>query len=184
MDAFFYPATAMMFAHRLKLSLAGLLCGLTLPVHALCTGCTLTVTKEMSSDLSFGRFVVISPGTLTIDPQTGARSGTANVVTPASLSSSTGPAAFRVACVGLGSLSYQVAVVSSPNLLNTASGAMPIGNFTTFPAASLERQVSSCQGYSEIVNVGATLTVGASQPAGGYTSVSDVVLEVRITANR
>ena len=174
----------MMFAHCLKLSIAGLLCGLTLPAHALCTGCTMTVTKALSSDLRFGRMVVISPGTLTIDPQTGARSGTANVVTPASLSSSTGPAAFRVTCVGLGSLSYQVAVVSSPTSLHKASGAMPIGNFTTFPAASIERQVSSCLGYSEIVYVGATLTVGASQPPGGYTSATDVILEVRITANR
>lgn len=180
---FIHTATLMRFFYRIKLALAGLLCGLPLQAHALCTGCTMTVTKEQSSDLRFGRMVVIAPGTLTIDPQTGARSGTANVLTLASLISTTGPAAFRVTCVGTGSLVYQVAVVSSPASLDTASGAMPISNFKTFPAASIDRQISSCQGYSEIVNVGATLTVGAWQPPGGYTSASDITLEVRITAN-
>ena len=38
-------------------------------------------------------------------------------------------------------------------------------------------------GYSEIVTVGATLNVGVSQPPGGYTSASDIGLEVRITNN-
>ncbi len=141
------------------------------------------VVKEAGSDLRFGRMIVVSPGTLTMDPKTGARSGTASVVTPASLSSSTGPAAFRVSCVGVGSLTYQVAVVSTPSSINATSGAMPIGNFLSFPAASIDRQVSSCQGYSEIVTVGATLTVGFSQPPGGYTSAADIALEVRITAN-
>lgn len=173
----------MMFSQNLKLSLAGLLCGLTLPAHAICTGCTMTVAKEAGSDLRFGRMIVISPGTLTMDPKTSVRTGTANVVTPGSLGSITGPAAFRVTCVGVGSLSYQVAIVSSPVSLNSPSSAMPIGNFVTFPAASFERQVSSCMGYSEIVTVGATLNVGVSQPPGGYTSASDIGLEVRITNN-
>lgn len=174
----------MMFSLRLKLSFAWLLCGLTLPVHAACSGCTMNVAKVASSDLRFGRMVVISPGTLTMNPQTGARSGTANVVTPASFSSSSGPAAFRVTCVGVGSLSYQVAVVSTPTSLNTPTGVMPIGNFTTFPAASIERQVTHCQTYAEIVTVGATLTVGASQSPGNYSPAPDITLEVRITANR
>ncbi len=174
----------MFFSHRLKLSLVWLLCGLPLHAHAVCIGCTMLVTKVVGSDLRFGPMVVITPGTLTMNPQTGARSGTANVVTPASLGSSTGPAAFRVTCVGVGSLSYQVAVVSSPASLNTASGVMPIGNFITFPAASIDRQITSCLTYSEIVTVGATLTVGSSQPPGGYASASDIALAVRITANR
>ena len=174
----------MMFSLRLKLSFAWLLCGLSLPAHSVCTDCTMNVAKVVGSDLRFGPMVVITPGTLTMNPQTGARSGTAQVVTPASLGSSTGPAAFRVTCVGLGSLSYQVAVVSSPSSLNTPTGAMPIGNFATFPAASIERQVTNCQTYAEIVTVGATLTVGASQSPGSYSPAPDITLEVRITANR
>jgi hypothetical protein len=174
----------MMFSHRFKLSLVWLLCGLSLPAHAACIGCTLSLAKVAGSDLRFGPMVVISPGTLTIDPQTGARSGTAHVVTPASLGGGAGPAAFRVTCVGVGNLFYRVAFVSTPTSITQASGAMPIGNFVAFPAASIERQVSSCLGYSEIVNVGATLTVGSAQPSGGYTSASDLTLEVRISANR
>ncbi|MEY3871290.1 MAG: hypothetical protein RLZZ296_285 [Pseudomonadota bacterium] len=173
----------MMLSHRLKLSLAWLLCGLPLHAHAVCIGCTMIVTKVVGSDLRFGPVVVITPGTLTLNPQTGARSGTAHVVTPGSLGSSAGPAAFRVTCVGVGSLSYQVAVVSSPASLNTASGVMQIGNFTTFPAASIDRQVTSCLTYSEIVTVGATLTVGASQSPGSYSPASEMTLAVRITAN-
>ena len=157
---------------------------LTLPVHAACTGCTLNVTKVAGSDLRFGSMVVISPGTLTLDPQTGARSGTANVVTPGSFGRSTGPAAFRVTCVGAGNLSYKVAVVSAPTSINSLSGAMPIGNFTTFPAASIERQVTNCLTYAETVTVGATLTVGASQSPGNYAPAPDITLEVRITDNR
>lgn len=174
----------MIFSYRLKLSLAWLLCGLSLPAHAVCTGCTMNVAKVAGSDLRFGPMVVISPGTLTMNPQTGARSGTASVVTPASLGASTGPAAFRVTCLGVGSLSYQVAFISTPSSINTPSGAMPIGNFVTFPATSVERQVTNCQTYSEIVTVGATLTVGASQSPGSYSPAPDITLEVRITANR
>jgi hypothetical protein len=173
----------MIFSHRLKLFLAAMLCGLISPAHAICTGCTMIVAKEAGSELRFGRMIVISPGTLTMDPKTGARSGTASVVMPASLSSSTGPAAFRVTCVGVGSLTYQVAIVSTPSSINTPSGVMPIGNYVTFPAALIDRQVSSCQGYSEIVTLGATLTVGFTQPPGGYRSAADIALEVRITAN-
>jgi hypothetical protein len=173
----------MIFSYRFMLCLAPFLFALMMPAHAACTGCTLNVTKVAGSDLRFGRVVVISPGTLTLDPQTGARSGTANVVTPASFGSSTGPAAFRVTCVGAGNLSYQVAVVSTPTSINAPSGAMPIGNFVTFPAASIERQVTNCLTYAEIVTVGATLTVGTSQSPGNYAPAPDITLEVRITAN-
>ena len=172
----------MILTHRLKLGLVGLLCGLTLPAQALCHLCTMVVAKE--SDLRFGSMIVISPGMLTLAPETGLRAGTASVVTPTSFNSSTGPAAFRVTCVGAGNLSYQVAVVSSPISLNTSASAMPIGNFLTSPAASIERQVNNCLTYSEIVYVGATLTLGAYQSPGSYSQVSDITLEVRITANQ
>jgi hypothetical protein len=61
-----------------------LLCGLSVPAHASCFGllderCKLSVAKE--DDLSFGSMVVTGSGEATLDPISGALSGSA--MTPA-----------------------------------------------------------------------------------------------------
>lgn len=163
--------------------LAALLCGLSLPAHSGCLlGCTLSVTKVAGNDLRFGPMIVISGGSLTLNPQTGIRSGTANVVTPAALASSSGPAAFRVTCNGIGSISYRVHLDNTPATINKSPASMAIGNFVAYPAVSLERRITDCQTHSEIVTVGATLTVVNPQSAGQYTSMTDIQLHASVSS--
>jgi hypothetical protein len=162
--------------------LAGLfavLCGLSLPAHAICIGCSLAVTKD--SDLRFGPMVVVSGGSVTLNAQTGAVSGP--VMTPASLSGPTGPATFRVTChvsgigVGVGGFSYRVSLVNTPTSVNASTTQMPIRTFAVFPSASNAYRVNTCRGYSQTFRVGATLAVDGSQAPGTYTSTTEIVLE-------
>ncbi len=167
----------------LGISIAALLAALSMPARAECPdGCTMNVIKIAGKDLRFGSLVVVSPGELILNPSTGARSGSAHVVTPAALDSHAGPAEFRVTCSGSGSTRYTVALVTTPASVETTSIAMVLSNFSTYPPMSLERTVAHCAMYEEIVKVGATLSISPAQSRGTYISATDIELEATISS--
>ena len=168
----------MSLRHCLWLGLAGLLSGLTWPAHGICLlGCKINVAQVAGKDLRFGSMVVIAGGSLTLNPSTGMRSGSANVVTPASLISREGPAEFKVTCSGSGSTRYMVALVTTPDKVETSSTNMALTDFVTSPEISEWRYVANCSSYEKLIKVGATLTVGDAQSPGNYTSAIDIELE-------
>ena len=164
--------------HCLWICLAGLLSGLTWPAHATCLlGCKINVAQVAGKDLRFGSMVVIAGGSLTLNPSTGARSGSANVITPASLDSHEGPAEFKVTCSGSGSTRYKVAVLTTLNKVETSTTNMALTDFVTSPEISGWRYVANCSTYEQLIKVGATLTVGDAQSPGSYTSATEIELE-------
>jgi hypothetical protein len=167
----------MILRHGSWLCLAWLLSGLSLPAHAICLlGCKMKVAQVVGKDLRFGSMVVVSGGSLTLNPSTGVRSGTANVVTLASLVSSVGPAEFKVTCSGSGSTRYMVALLTTHTKVETSSTNMALTNFVTSPEISKWRYVANCSTYEKRIKVGATLTVSGSQSPGNYTSATDIEL--------
>lgn len=138
----------------------------TAPVLAAVTAITAVNTQP----LSFGRFAAGMGGSITISPS-GARSASGSVVL---ISSAVGAAAqFTVS--GDANLIYSITL--PPNgaaALKTSSGqTMSLTNFTSSPSGT--GQLSG-QGR-QAVSVGATLNVGAQQPAGAYTGVFDVTVD-------
>jgi hypothetical protein len=167
-----------------------LLCGLSVPAHASCfglldEGCKLSVAKE--DDLSFGSMVVTGSGEATLDPISGALSGSA--MTPALFLGSTKPAKFTVTCsvspgvkVNFGNFSYRVSVSVAPDLNKIdgpPSAAMALRQFSIRPTpelASASYYVETCSSYKKTFTVGATLGVGASQIFGNYQSLIEFVV--------
>jgi hypothetical protein len=173
----------MILHNSLGVVLAALLLGLALPAHADCPdGCTINVTKVTGKDLRFGSMIVISGGTLTINPATGMRSGSAHVVTPASLASNQGPAEFRLTCQGRGSTRYTLALMTTPATVGTSSTTMALTGFVSYPPISAERTIPNCETYEEIIKVGATLQVGASQASDSFAGGTEIELRATISS--
>lgn len=122
-----------------------------------------------TQSLGFGKFAANTGGSITISPA-GARSSSGGV---ALISSGTGSAArFTVS----GDL-VAYSILLPPNGMTSLSGpsgaTMALNNFTSVPngAGTLSG------GGSQIVNVGATLSVGVSQTPGAYTGTFSVTVD-------
>jgi hypothetical protein len=115
-------------------------------------------------DMNFGSIASsVTAGTVILPP-TGARTITGGVTLPAVTGTVTS-AAFTVS--GLASSTYAITLPATALTLTSGVNTMSVGTFTSNPLAGAG-QLSS--GGSQTVNVGATLTVGASQVAGTYVS--------------
>jgi len=152
-------------------------------------------------DLNYGSMVVISPGDVILEPsRTGHRSGTAKVVTPSALNNNFGSAKFSVTCTrvgkdrqavlnnirGGGRLKYTLSLETIPTSIDGPSIQMALSNFQTYSSSgqlSNERVVSNCNNYTETIYVGATLSVGLSQPSGHYISSNNILLVVLDTSD-
>jgi hypothetical protein len=176
----------MNFRRYLIHSFVALLCGLSLPAHALCVGplgqCILSV--KTINQLQFGSMVITASGVVTLDSHGGTLSGP--VITPAFLKGNTSPATFIVSCrvdalaiQELGGFSYMVSVFPAPDLQktdSTPSSAIPISQFSISPlsaeapSATNTYTVEKCAGYSKTFTVEARLAVGALQKPGNYDS--------------
>lgn len=136
--------------------------------------------------LRFGTMAVITPGTLTIHPQTNVTSGTAWVVHPPSLANQVGAAEFTITCVSDQPITYTLELVSpaSGNLLvsNDVSDFVVHSSLPGNPALSEERTVNQCLGYIEAVKVGATLTLSNPSP-GTYQVPDNIALQASISNN-
>jgi Domain of unknown function (DUF4402) len=124
----------------------------------------LGLTKTV--DLNFGNIAAgNTSGTVKIDPL-GTISATGGIIIP-SESGTVTPASFQV--TGEGAYTYTITLPSSAIIIKRVSGSetMLVNNFTSFPSGT-GKLVSGTQ----TILVGATLTVGASQPASEYKSES------------
>lgn len=113
------------------------------------------------SNLSFGSFVAGSGGTLTVSPG-GARAPSGGVVAVGQ-GSSYSAASFRV--TGTANASYTLTLPDNGTVvLSDGSHTMALNNFLSSPPTGL-----LSGGGTQVIQVGATLTVGSGQPAGNYT---------------
>jgi hypothetical protein len=170
-----------MFApHFCRFHVAAVLLGFGFLNHAE-ADCVLHVTKV--TDLRFGSMVVVSGGTLTVNPATGFRSGSANVVTPSQINSNVGPAQFRVTGQGTGLVKYSLSL-DSPSAINAGTKTMALSAFVTSPGIAAERASILCSAILETIHVGATLQVSPSptqtQTHGNYASTVPIVLTSKL----
>lgn len=167
-----------MFApHSFRSHLAALLFFFSFLNHAEAI-CILNVAKV--TDLRFGSMVVVAGGTLTVNPVTGFRSGSANVVTPTQIHSNVGPAQFRVTGQGSGLTHYSLSL-SSPSAITAGNNALTLSAFVTSPSIVAERKSIECASILETINVGATLQVTPSQTLGNYSSTVPIVLTSQLS---
>lgn len=120
-----------------------------------------------SADLGFGQIVsTSSTGSVTVTP-----AGSRTVSGGAVLANAAGVRASRFQAVGTANTSYGIMFSSSATLTGN-SGSMTLDTFTSSPSGSGNLGPSG----SQEVTVGATLHVGASLPAGGYTGSYSVTV--------
>jgi hypothetical protein len=116
-----------------------------------------------TTDMNFGNIIAgSSSGTVSLDPA-GIRSVTTGITLPAAPGTVTA-ATFQV--TGQGNSTYTITLPTSAYEITrtSGSGTMEISNFTSSPSGS-----GTLISGTQIISVGATLTVGADQPVGVYT---------------
>ena len=147
-----------------------LVAGLTSTVNAQVTGTatgSATIITPIAianaGNMNFGNVAVsATAGTVVLSPAS-VRSLTGGVTLPA-VTGTVSAAAFTV--TGLGSSTYSIQL---PTTYTITSGAnnMTISSFTSNPSGT-----GTLSGGTQTINVGATLSVGASQAAGSYTNAT------------
>ena len=147
-----------------------LVAGLTSTVNAQVTGTatgSATIITPIAianaGNMNFGNVAVsATAGTVVLSPAS-VRSLTGGVTLPA-VTGTVSAAAFTV--TGLGSSTYSITL---PTTYTITSGAnnMTVSSFTSNPSGT-----GTLSGGTQTINVGATLSVGASQAAGSYTNAT------------
>jgi hypothetical protein len=121
--------------------------------------------------LAFGKFAAGTGGTITVDPN-GTRSSSGGVIL---LSSAGGTAAtFNVSDSNPANMNNTYIITLPDNdtvVLASGSNSMALNNFVSSPAGS-----STLAGGTEVLAVGATLTVGTNQPVGSYSGSFSVIV--------
>jgi hypothetical protein len=131
------------------------------------------ITK--SADMNFGNVATNASGGTVVLTTGGATTKTGGVTLPAQTGTPTA-AAFDV--TGEGAYTYSIGLPGGPITLteSVSSNTMTVGTFISNPAAT-----GALTSGTQTINVGATLTVGASQAAGVYTNAAG--LEVTVNYN-
>jgi len=129
----------------------------------------IAITKDV--DMNFGN-IAVSPtlGGTVVLPTSGARTKTGGVTLPVVTGTVTA-ASFTV--TGEGNSTYSITLPSSAITLTSANGTMTVENFVSNPS-----NTGALSNGSQEIKVGATLNVGAAQPAGTYTNESDLFVTV------
>ncbi len=184
----------------LGIGLVSLLSGLAMPASAE----DFQIKIEKLEDLSFGSMLVVSTGTVTLDPQTGHISESPSVKHPQSLQKGmrTGPAKFELTCFRdkddaqyRGKLKYKLSLNQKSMTIDIAGKGkgkgkadISLSDFQMYSSlnssssqlsSGREIDVGRCEGnqYRETIYVGATLKVDANQQPGHYSN-DDLRLEV------
>ena len=124
----------------------------------------ITITKDV--DMNFGNLAVsASAGTVVLTPAGIRSEGGGVTFIPASPGTVTA-ASFTV--TGLAGLTYSISLPTGNLTITDGTNNMIVNTFTSTPTPT-----GTLAGGSQILNVGATLEVGASQVAGTYTSTSE-----------
>jgi hypothetical protein len=123
------------------------------------------VTITNNGDLNFGNVVAsVGGGTVTITPA-GARSAVG--VTLPAVPGTVTPAHFNV--TGTANFTYTIAITGTPVTVTSGANTMTVNAFTSTPVAGVGTGLLDGTG-AQTIDVGATLVVGANQPAGTYVS--------------
>jgi hypothetical protein len=119
----------------------------------------ISVTQDTGGEMKFGAAAPTgSAATVTLDPQSGTRGGTATLI------GSTGfqPGAFTVA--GSGALTFAITHDATATLTHTNSTDTMTATLTSFPAST-----GTLVGGGAPIKVGGSLAVGTTQATGAYT---------------
>ena len=121
------------------------------------------ITIANAGDMNFGNVAVSgTAGTVILAPA-GTRSITGGVTLPVVAGS---PAAAHFNVAGMADFTYSITIPTTATTVTSGENTMTVTAFTSTPATT--GTLSS--GGIQTVDVGATLNVGASQPAGSYVS--------------
>lgn len=163
------------------------ICLIVLPVSA--QTYTLLITKTPGLDLNFGSMVVKFSGPVVLSPTTGSIS-TTNVMIPSPIANNSNGAEFTITCSVRGggnkSVSYTLSLSPTGSFnISKPPSTMQVGSFqisssligASYDTLSTTRTVSktACPNYSEVITLGATLSVQANQASGGYTSTVSII---------
>ena len=129
------------------------------------------IAIEKDVDMNFGN-IAVSPtlGGTVVLPTSGARTKTGGVTLPV-VTGTVSAASFTV--TGEGNSTYSITLPSSAITLTGPSGTMTVENFVSTPS-----NTGTLSSGTQEVKVGATLNVGAAQPAGTYTNESGLFVTV------
>lgn len=125
-----------------------------------------SISIAKNTDLDFGAFSPSTGGTVVIGTD-GSRSKTSAVV----LSSTATGSRAQFTVSGTTNATYAITLPASATLTSGAN-TMSVGSFVSNPSGT-----GTLTGGSEILYVGATVTVASAQAAGAYTGTFDVSVE-------
>ncbi len=132
----------------------------------------ISITKRF--DMNFGNLAVnATAGTILLTPA-GSRSATGGVTFLNGNSGTVTAASFEV--TGLAGATYSITLPAGPTIISYSGNDMTVDTWTSDPTPT-----GTLTGGSEYVNVGATLHVPPSSPAGVYTSATP--FEVTVNYN-
>ncbi len=121
----------------------------------------IAITNDV--DMNFGNVAVnASVGTVVLTPA-GARSATGGVSFLAATPGTITAASFTV--TGLAAATYSITLPAAALTITSGANTMTVDTWTSSPTPT-----GTLTGGTETLTVGATLNVGASQPAGTYIS--------------
>ncbi len=138
-----------------------------------CVGSNPSLAIAKTADLNFGTLgTTAAPGTVVLNPATGARIITGGVI---DLGGAFNASSFAVLLCGpAGPKRFSVLLPSSAVVLNgSAGGTMTVDTFTQSPTGSIS---SDTNPPPTPFSVGAKLHVGANQAQGDYTGVFTVTV--------
>lgn len=133
--------------------------------------CQNNLTAVKAVDLEFGNFDGTVAGTVTVTP-----GGTRNSAGPTLLGGTVNAAAFDVANA-LANCDYypvRIQIQGAPTDLVGPGAPMPADIFTSNPTGTFT--LSATPGVPTRVYIGSTLTTGAAQVSGGYTTAAPFTL--------
>lgn len=133
------------------------------------------ITRDASGNMNFGKLVAgATAGTVILTPA-GARSATGGTT----LGNSTGVSAAKFTVTGNAGSTFAITLPSTSFNVVNGTATMSVGTFTSSPATT----GTIGTGGSVPLTVGATLSVGASQVSGTYSSGTGGALTVTVAYN-
>ena len=129
------------------------------------------IAIHTTRNLEFGKFVAAAGGTLSVDTN-GARSRSGGVVLMASSGAS---ASFTIIDTNPANIGKVYTITLPDNgtaTLSNGASSMALSNFTSAPSLT-----GLLTGGTQVLQVGATLAIGASQPPGSYSGTFVVTVE-------
>ena len=128
------------------------------------------ISISNTADMNFGNIAVSATGGTVLLSPAGSRTPTGGVMLPVTATGTVTAASFTVS--GIGTYTYAITLPVADVLLTepTTSATMIVNAFTSDPSTTGTLGGTVANTGTQTLNVGATLNVSASQPAGVYVS--------------